>query len=1128
MSVASTSRGDPAPPRRPAPPSRSASSYRSPAAPTTSLSPLTTRSSSSSRLYNLAYPDPPSPGSGAASLAPPNDLASYRAWRRDSRDRLYALNGRGGSGGSGRKASWGRENGTSAAKRSKGKGKGKGKAVAFVVGIPSSGEDGDAEPERPEEEAARGTEGAPDGLEGVFANAFDGLGPIALAREPTVEELIRSQVRQPIRTVDSLDLDSLLPFGISDYTFGLHPSSASSSFSNIAQAGSSLAVNEKVENGEPVSPHPDRVSLGKGKFSEVLLVRKGETEYALKHTPLHPHHPLIASRLLREPTILAQLLPHRNLIKVRNTSSSSITGYPLTSRAPQVFETIRTPGHFYLVEECLRSSITLEALVASSPGGVVSTGMAWSVLEQLSSVVRSLHEPLRVCHRDIKVLSLRLRFWSSFILTFLAAGQPENILIRITPPPPNSPPGTDPTLLLKLLDFGLATHYSASEAKLTTCCGSPAYHSPELWRGLREPSGSVRYWGPEIDIWCTGLTLLRCLTPNKYPLGISHTSLQSLADKVVDALLAVPDSSIRQTLAGFLLINGTRRMEAFDRYCLALAQRDIDNPNVEEFGARERKEFKSTTFVPTDLSHRLNLALADSCAMAEGPKLEATVVNEEEFVSRAMRTPTRSRSTSRNRAHQHRRASSSRFNGVTATTSATNSTTATASTAPVPARLPVSTGLTALAFNSPSPELTPDLASPWQTLHDSLPPSPNTPTSDALPLRHLAYPPPIELVLLNPTDEPIRRAVSYVKYALRCAGILYHVRDDASPSSGFSAPTLSSAHSIETSPPSLPPTPYIESFPSPSLADFDDSTYTCFLHCVVKLPPSAENISKASSALIAALRPPLSRAYTADSSFVPRASSTPASSAKLGQRKKEQIKALTFFLSIRKAGSPPLGGPAANDRRRTSGRRSGSATPTKRRSSKDSRIIITLSDDRALPLVRDALRTEPDGSAVAGEGKASASASASASTPAPIPLPEDLLDRGRPGARSQALAARSPNSGSRDARQRREQALERTDEDAVIPPAGLGSTSEGLRMEMGPRRSVEGAEKDGKSGGGLFDFDFAGLVGRLVGGGSGGGTDRRGSIEAAKERTSDGDRGRESQEQRRERVRAAGLAHAAM
>lgn len=70
-----------------------------------------------------------------------------------------------------------------------------------------------------------------------------------------------------------------------------------------------------------------------------------------------------------------------------------------------MFETVRTPGHFYLVEENLRESVTLESLVTSSPGAVLDVRMAWEVLLQLASVVKSLHEPLRVCHRDIKVRS---------------------------------------------------------------------------------------------------------------------------------------------------------------------------------------------------------------------------------------------------------------------------------------------------------------------------------------------------------------------------------------------------------------------------------------------------------------------------------------------------------------------------------------------------------------------------------------------------------------------------------------------------------------------------------------------------------------------------------------------------
>lgn len=70
--------------------------------------------------------------------------------------------------------------------------------------------------------------------------------------------------------------------------------------------------------------------------------------------------------------------------------------------------------------------------------------MARYIMDQLVSVIRDcLHTGGRVCHRDLK---------------------PENILIH--------PKSGD----LLLLDLGLGTRYSASEKKLTTCCGSPAFH----------------------------------------------------------------------------------------------------------------------------------------------------------------------------------------------------------------------------------------------------------------------------------------------------------------------------------------------------------------------------------------------------------------------------------------------------------------------------------------------------------------------------------------------------------------------------------------------------------------------------------------------------------------------------
>lgn len=106
------------------------------------------------------------------------------------------------------------------------------------------------------------------------------------------ELAVRFRQQLPIRSLNTLD-EALDHRGISDYTF-----------------------------------MPEGL-LGKGKFSAVYVALKGKQRFAVKHTPLFPHHPLIASRLLREPQILAQLPAHPNLVKV--------------------YETIRTPGHFYLV-----------------------------------------------------------------------------------------------------------------------------------------------------------------------------------------------------------------------------------------------------------------------------------------------------------------------------------------------------------------------------------------------------------------------------------------------------------------------------------------------------------------------------------------------------------------------------------------------------------------------------------------------------------------------------------------------------------------------------------------------------------------------------------------------------------
>ncbi|KAI3628559.1 hypothetical protein CBS14141_000262 [Malassezia furfur] len=297
-------------------------------------------------------------------------------------------------------------------------------------------------------------------------------------------------------------------------------------------------------------------TLGRGRFSTVYLAVKNGQRFAIKHTPLFPHHELVATRLLREPTLLAELPPHPNLVGV--------------------VETIRTPGHFYLVEEYLEGYVTLEALIPklsttkSPKAPVLPLAIAEKIFSQLVLVLYAIHWPLRVCHRDVK---------------------PENILVH------------PETLHLKLLDFGLATHFSKSRAKLTTCCGSPAFHCPEIVTALTQPPGTMAYWGPEVDAWTCGVTLLRCLSGIRYPLGTSHPSPQSMANRAKRVLQTLPAHPLREQIARLLDLNGEKRMKHFEEIAqYYLARQDDAQPSL-------RRELRSTSFCPNLPQYSMPLTL---------------------------------------------------------------------------------------------------------------------------------------------------------------------------------------------------------------------------------------------------------------------------------------------------------------------------------------------------------------------------------------------------------------------------------------------------------------------------------------------------------------------------------------
>lgn len=472
--------------------------------------------------------------------------------------------------------------------------------------------------------------------------------------------------------------------------------------------------------------------LGRGKFSTVFMASKKDELWAVKHTALFPHHQLIATRLLREPTLLAELPPHPNLVAVK--------------------ETIRTPGHFYLIEEYLQDYVTLEALIpmySDSHPPILPPDIADRIMTQLLSAVRAIHTPLQICHRDIK---------------------PENILVH------------PKTLQLKLLDFGLATHFSRSEPKLSTCCGSPAFHCPEIVKALSSPPGSVVYMGPEVDAWTCGVTMLRCLTGARFPLGASHSSLRGMAIRAQRAVASISDPTLRIKVGALLDMDGRKRMQKFEDLVVE-QERVLGEPS------RGPKQFKSTTFIPSEPTHSIRLPIVDGSDMEEG-------------LSTAAHTP-----------------------GFMTPTSASRRTTPANSRPASPTRSPAMMSTTHLSSSS------------------------NT-----------------SFTALNPTHQPPERVVSFIKYCLRCAGILYHTWADvpiaASPGKGDHTPhqyshsptpvrgvsaAFAEAAGLPLDAASTPWTPLFPPTLAASEERSDGLAHVQIFQCVVELPTESERDADGSS-----------------------------------------------------------------------------------------------------------------------------------------------------------------------------------------------------------------------------------------------------------------------------------------
>lgn len=150
----------------------------------------------------------------------------------------------------------------------------------------------------------------------------------------------------------------------------------------------------------------------------------------------------------------------------------------------KLFEIINTPKFTYLVMEYAESGSILTFI---NKIGRLPEPQARRYFSQLLSGIEYLHNEKQVAHRDLKA---------------------ENVLL-------------DRNMNIRLIDFGLSNVFSFEKPELRSSCGSPAYASPEMVRGMP--------YTKMADIWSAGVLLYAIVTGQ---LPFEDDNLSTLLQKI--------------------------------------------------------------------------------------------------------------------------------------------------------------------------------------------------------------------------------------------------------------------------------------------------------------------------------------------------------------------------------------------------------------------------------------------------------------------------------------------------------------------------------------------------------------------------------------------------------------------
>ncbi|KAI8992087.1 kinase-like domain-containing protein [Mycotypha africana] len=266
---------------------------------------------------------------------------------------------------------------------------------------------------------------------------------------------------------------------------------------STANTTSTLIANNQDSQLNGIGPYEFLRPLGNGKFSRVLLAHHLETKQQVAIK--------IIDKQAHDYRVMSRLV--REITIMELIQHDSIV---------KLYETFESCDSLYLVMEYV-PGFNLDEYLQKKKDGALDEHEARHLFRQLVTAVDYCHRNW-VVHRDLKT---------------------PNILI--------TPDGS-----VKLADFGLGNRYGLQ--RLRTICGSMLYYSPEIITGQK-------YYGPEVDCWCLGITLFR-MTAGFEPFAHAHT-VGELKSDVCKGNFPMPSTlspELQTTIRKCLQVDKRKRM----------------------------------------------------------------------------------------------------------------------------------------------------------------------------------------------------------------------------------------------------------------------------------------------------------------------------------------------------------------------------------------------------------------------------------------------------------------------------------------------------------------------------------------------------------------------------------------